>query len=128
MSALGWVLRDTPLLPGAVAARGRVARRLAERLLQGGREDLQGVAGADWLFVVGADLPWVDGVHWLGLEPGVRGLWLPTTHAPDVPPQLLAQTVRERIGLPAVCLPHATLAAGSVGPVHLDHLAAWRVR
>ena len=129
MSApVAWVPRDPPLAPCAVVAEGPCATALAERLLAEGRDDRRGLAspGERRLLVVGDDLPWVDGVRWLGVDPAARGLFLPTTLQPTLPVPLLAEAVRRRVGLPAVALPGAVWAAGALGPLQVHRLAAWR--
>jgi hypothetical protein len=56
---------------------------------------LLGVATPESLFVLGAvdDLPWVDGVAYVGRDPDAPALLLPTTHAPSVHPALLQQAL-----------------------------------
>jgi MoxR-vWA-beta-propeller ternary system domain bpX5 len=97
-----WAEREPPLVPCAVAATGDVARRLAARLLELDRavsNRLFGVAGQTTLVVLGeeADLPWVDGVSYLGQDPTAPGLLLPTHVEPIVPAaNLLERALRKR--------------------------------
>lgn len=97
-----WGDREPPLVPWAVAATGDVARRLAERLLELDRaisSRLYGVAGPTTLLVLGEEtnLPWVDGVAYLGRDPAAPGLLLPTHLEPLVPTaNLLEQALRNR--------------------------------
>ncbi len=65
---------------------------------------LTGVVGvlgdAPLCVVIGAAdaLPWIDGVRYLGRDDAAAALLLPTTHAPDVAPALLARAVQARVG------------------------------
>lgn len=93
-----WLPRPEPLAPAAAMATGAAVRRLAARLLW--REDgalarLRGVAGPDLLLLLGPaeELPWIDGVSYLGVDPAAPALLLPTTLAPSVPPALLERAL-----------------------------------
>ncbi|MBI4747482.1 MAG: hypothetical protein HY774_03295 [Acidobacteria bacterium] len=91
-----WHPRTIPLAPVGTAAVGETAWRLAERLLAGDDESLdllEGVAGPDWLVVLGpeASLPWVDGVMYLGRDPLAPALLLPTVLLPSLPVTLVEQ-------------------------------------
>jgi len=71
------------------------------RLLQLPEEQLarlRGVGGVDFLLVLGAveDLPWCDGVHYLGREPGTPELLSPCAETSNVPPALLLHALSER--------------------------------
>ena len=87
---VAWRLRDEPLLPTCVVARGAAARVLARRVLQ--RDDaslakLEGLSAGEWLLFRGAasDLPWADGAIYLGRDAAAPALLLPTLwhSAPD---------------------------------------------
>ena len=89
-------LREEPLEPIGVVARGSVARRLARELLRwpeqslsGARclADLRAARVADGLFLLGESrsLPWVEGVQDLGRDPEAPELLLPTHAAPRLP-------------------------------------------
>lgn len=98
---LRWRVREPPLEPVAAAATGEAARALAERLLAMPDERLaalSGVAGTEVLVVTGerGDLPWVDGVQYLGRDPQAPGLLLPTTLSPAVPLPLVERAVMLR--------------------------------
>jgi hypothetical protein len=101
---VGFRARSEPLVPAAAAAAGAVARRLAARLLAHGDDalaKLAGVArgGAEPVLVVlgeAADLPWVDGVLYLGRDPRAPALLVPTLLEPDVPIELVARAVVRR--------------------------------
>lgn len=99
--AITWSLREPPLEPSGCFASGDAALLLATRLLELSSSDaarfarLSGVATPDSLFVMGAadDLPWCDGVAYVGRDPDAPALLLPTTHAPSVHPALLQQAL-----------------------------------
>ena len=101
-----WSTRAVPLPPAAVAARGKAAALLVARLralpddrlarLEGGASDgLVVVAGAS------EDLPWVDGVVYLGHDPAAADLLVPTTHMASAPAMLVEAALRARGALPA---------------------------
>lgn len=96
-----WRPRPDPLEPAGVAARGAAARSLAARLLARGDEELgrlRGVAGPELLVALGAaaDLPWTDGVSYLGRDPDAPLLLLPTNREPAVPARLLERALLAR--------------------------------
>lgn len=104
--AISWSTRDVPLTPVAVVARGDVAPRLIARLraLPDDRlARLEGGATGSVVIVAGApeDLPWVDGVTYLGREPGAAELLVPTTRRADAPAALVEAALRVRAGLPS---------------------------
>ncbi|WP_459179345.1 bpX5 domain-containing protein [Streptomyces sp.] len=98
-----WTPREPPLPAVAAAASGPAARALAAAVIAG-RDDgstarLRAAHAADWLVVLsddpaGADLPWADGVHWLGRD---SGLLVPThlTLQPD--PGLVARAAARHV-------------------------------
>jgi MoxR-vWA-beta-propeller ternary system protein len=134
-AALDLVPREAPLAPVAALATGEAARRLARRLLAASDAELarlEGVAGPDLLAVTGAeaDLPWVDGVHYLGRDPDAPALLLPTAARPVIPAPLLERALLARA--PADGTPYAVLPApltlvplGGARPVLRARLAAW---
>jgi hypothetical protein len=98
---LRWHVREPPLEAVAAAATGPTARALVRRLLALAPErlaSLRGVAGRDVVLVVGEEsaLPWVDGVQYLGRDPGAPALLLPTTLRPAVPLALVERAVMLR--------------------------------
>jgi len=98
---LRWQVREPPLEPVAAAATGPAARALARRLMAMSPERLgalSGVAGGELLLVLGAgkDLPWVDGVQYLGRDPEAPGLLLPTALRPAVPLPLVERAAMLR--------------------------------
>lgn len=126
--------RAVPLAPAAAAARGGAARALAERLLDRDDEALAKLAGV-WapglILVMGeADLlPWVDGVVYLGRDPGAPALLLPTALSPDVPAPLLERAVRARADLAApiavLADPPALVSAGGARAIERTRLLAF---
>lgn len=101
--AIGWRARAAPLAPAAVAAEGAAAKRLALRVLARSDEalaKLAGVAGPGVLLFTGAnaELPWVDGAIYLGVERDAPGLLLPCNREADVPAALLEKALTRRAG------------------------------
>lgn len=96
--------RDVPLAPTAVAATERDSvARLVRALATRSRETLASFTAscaADVLIVAGpsAELPWFPGLRYLGLEPGTRGLLLPTHTRCDVPAVIVENALRMRFG------------------------------
>lgn len=130
-----WRPREQPLAPAAVAARGPAARALAQRLLARDDQTLArwlGVASADLLLLLGEghELPWADGVTYLGRDPQAPALLLPTTLEPDVPAALLQQALLGRAGAAATPLavlpgPHELVPAGPARPLLRAEIARW---
>jgi hypothetical protein len=99
MLVVRFVPRDVPLRPVAAVAAGSASRALARRLLartDGELAALRGVAGRELILVQGDDLPWVDGVIYLGVDPDAPSLLVPTTHAFDAPPALVERALTTR--------------------------------
>ena len=93
---IAWDIREPPLAPAGALGSGGVARRLAAALKPGALSSLRMASSAQWLLVVGApeDLPWVDGVRYLGRD---DGLLMPTTRVPSVPAALLGAALSEKM-------------------------------
>jgi hypothetical protein len=131
---LDWTPREEPLVPRAVAAAGAALERLIDRLRQlpGDRlSRLEGVVGEDLLVVLGAadDLPWVDGVVYLGRSEQAPSLLLPTAVSPSIPESLLDRAVRLRAGSmppPLAVLPDRALVASvaAARPLTAEAVAA----
>ncbi|MFT3774163.1 MAG: hypothetical protein QM820_53045 [Minicystis sp.] len=126
--------RAAPLAPVAAAARDAAAVALAKRLLD--RDDdalakLSGASAAGLLLILGeADaLPWVDGVVYLGRDPGAPALLLPTAIEPAVPAPLFERAVLSRGGLaaPVAVLvdPPALVSLGGARAIQRARLTAW---
>lgn len=118
MITVSWSPREVPLAIDGAVAVGDVARRWARRLLA---DPPQGVVTDDALVVLGPEVPWVDGLVYIGREPGVPGLWMDTRLSPSVPADLLRRT---RPG-PFVWLPDRRIDVTAVDRFDADHLRAW---
>jgi hypothetical protein len=117
-------------------ARGSGAAALARHLL-GTRDEaalarLSGVRGPGLLLVLGreADLPWIDGIVYLGKDPAAPSLLLPSALEPDVPPALLERAILARafaLEAPIAVLAHPPALAGAGGarPVRSKELQAF---
>lgn len=114
---IAWQTRLAPLAACAVAARGEVARELAQRALTRDDEELaklHGVAGQGIVILLGESefLPWADGALYLGRESEALSLLLPTTMMPNVPLALVERAMRARFAtlpLPLAVLPQWNL-------------------
>jgi hypothetical protein len=92
---------------------------------------LRAGAGADLLVVAGPEhqLPWVDGIAFLGVDDGAPRLRLPTALAPSLPPDLLERLLVGRSGTgPVAVLPDGdgglvTIAAAGLGALDGPALA-----
>jgi hypothetical protein len=101
MLRVGQAPRIHPLTPCAALALGPSTLAFLARLLQLPEPRLlrlRGVAGRDFLLALGSaeDLPWCDGLHYLGREPGTPELLLPCAETSNVPPTLLLRALSER--------------------------------
>lgn len=105
--------------------RGPVALALADRVLRA-PGDWQGVVGDQLLVVIGADLPWVDGVRFVGLAH--PGLWLDTRTEPQVPLPWLAARLVKQGPVAWVREPDLLIPLAEAAPLHLPTLQAWRNR
>lgn len=109
MRVLQWERRHEALAPAGLVTAGAVTRRLLAQLKPASDEALQRltvVATRDLMVLLGAtgDLPWIDGARYCAPAPGAPTLWLPTTVAPALPPDLLRQSAVQRVGERAVLL------------------------
>lgn len=101
--ALGWAPRVVPLVPAALVAVRGVIPALHARLA-GADDDalgrLRGVCTDDVWIVLGEaeDLPWVDGLTYLGRDPEAPSLWLPTYLEVRPPAVLVERALRARLG------------------------------
>jgi hypothetical protein len=133
--AVRWLARDEPLPARAVVGAGPSARRLAASLLA--RDDaslarLRGVAAAEWIAVEGdaEDLPWADGVVYLGRDPEAPSLLVPTRARPSVPAAWLEQALRRTHAqllapIAVVDAPAAVLSLASARAIARSHVARW---
>ena len=131
-----WRPRGIALVPCGLAARGPVARALAQALL-GWSEPrlaaLRACAGDEALVVLGEEsaLPWIDGACYLGRDPGAPSWVMPTNRAPAVPMSIFAEALAQR--LPGAG-PWAVVPAGekltvfglaAAAPIARARLLAW---
>jgi hypothetical protein len=129
--ALTFHPRPTPLAPEMALAEGSAARRLL-CIEDAALARLSGVCAADLLAVLGAeaDLPWVDGVRYLGRDPSAPALFLPTALAPAAPLPLLERALLAAAsagGAPLAVLPEPlrVVPLGAARPVERARLARW---
>jgi hypothetical protein len=135
---VAFVPREQPLTPAAAAAVGPVARRLAERLLAAADSQLgslRAVASRDVLLLVGEaeSLPWVDGIAYLGYDPGAPRLLLPTALQPDVPADLFERALFRRLAdapgpLAVLSSPRLLVQAASARRLERRLLEQWLSR
>jgi hypothetical protein len=135
IQALRFLPRAEPLAPAAALAEGAVAVRLARRLLALSDEALgrlAGVSGDGILAVTAAeaDLPWVDGVCYLGRDPAAPALLLPTARAPALPLPLLERALvaaapEGAAPLAVLTDPLRLVPLGGERPVDRARLVAW---
>lgn len=90
--------RERALTPCAALAWADAVPALLTRLAEldpARLARLRAVHGTRFLLVLGEgdDLPWVDGLTFLGKDEGAPRLLLPTTHAPTVPSALFERAV-----------------------------------
>lgn len=130
-----WSQRASPLRPLGLIAVGPSARALAGRLLRRGDEELlrlRGVGGPQALVVLGAepDLPWVNGVTYLGRDERAPALLVPTQLEPDVALPLYQLALLRECAAPpgpVAFLPAAGLLVpiGGAQPIERERLAGW---
>jgi hypothetical protein len=112
---LGWQPRPVPLRARAAVGLGPIGVRLAGAI--GGRPlEVVRFEGALVLIGAEAELPWVEGVLYLGIDPRAPGLLVPTHRAPTVPIDLLARALIAGRGLaPPIALVHEPALALALG-------------
>lgn len=116
-----WSPRPEPLTPCGCTAAGPVALLLARRLLQAPRS-LSGVRAGDRLVLLGDDLPWVDGVLYLGRESPLDPVLLPTHLAPDWPASWIGEVLRRRSRAPWAVLPQGVIGLSQASRVEPELL------
>ena len=131
---VSWVPREVPLPPRAATATGAALGRLVERLRllpEDRLARLEAVAGDDLLVVLGAeaDLPWVDGLVYLGRSDQAPSLLLPTAVEPSIPEPVFERALRRRAGAaapPLAVLPDRVVIASvaAARPLSARALAA----
>lgn len=139
MSRVQAILRAKPLAPSAALGVGAAASALVERLLALQPERLarlRGVASSDAVLVLGSseDLPWCDGIAYLGHDPDSPELLVPCAVAPSVPAPLLVRALQLRLATTlqtpfAVWFePPLVLSVADARTVHAAQLQQWRER
>jgi hypothetical protein len=111
MQVLAWERRTQALTPAGMVTRGDVTQRLLAQLATASEAELANlsvVATRELMVLIGAndDLPWIDGARYCAPDPQVATLWLPTTLAPTLPPDLLRRSAAPRAGAGALLLWH----------------------
>ncbi len=138
---LRWSIRDASLAPLGVLALDGCARRLGQRLLEEPAARLKlwrGLSGTGLLALFGDELPWVDGVQYLGKE---GGLWMPTWLQPSVPASWLSRALAnlhgagqwlvvprcgpDDVGQDAVTATPLLLSAAQAGPLAVSRIRSW---
>jgi hypothetical protein len=117
-----WQSRLDTLEPSALLAVGETARRLREKLLSLDDEKLsalQGVFAENMLFIVGADLPWVDGVIYLGKDTEAPSIFLPTNLLPNIPLDLFEKSLLSRFSeqKPFAVVQNQIIPIGKMHPI-----------
>lgn len=105
---LSWSPRANPLAAEGCLAQGEVARELRRNLARresDPRARFRAVEFEDGLVLLGAELPWVEGLIYLGC---VGSLYLPTLWQPDLPIEWLQARLRDLGEPPWVLLPPLT--------------------
>ncbi len=130
-----FALRPDPLEPLCVVGVGAVARALASRALRSDDASLQalrGVATEDALLLLGPreSLPWVDGVVYLGCDPGAPLLLLPTQRRPTAPVDAFERAILRRLrhAPPPIAVlthPPRLVSVAEARPVARARLQAW---
>jgi hypothetical protein len=93
---LAWRPREEPLSPEALIATGDARLSVIRRLLElddVALEKMSGVDGEGVIVVIGPDLPWADGVRYLGRDAAARSLLLPTNQRPNIPLDLFERSI-----------------------------------
>jgi hypothetical protein len=125
--------RRSPLEAIAVYAEGAVAHALIEQLAAASGERigaLRGVARADCAVLLGPalELPWVDGVLYLGRDERAPQLLLPTYCEPELPCELLERRVLAAAQPPPIAVvpcAQRLVAVGQARALDRAALRAW---
>lgn len=132
------VPRGKPLTASAALGVAAAASALVERLLELDPERLarlRGVASADTVLVLGNrdDLPWCEGIAYLGHDPDAPELLVPCAVTPDVPAPLLLRALQQRFAkLRPPCAvwlePPLVLSVADAQTLDPGRLQSWRER
>ena len=124
-----WSPRWPPLEPLAVVGEGAAASALINRLADDARlPTWTGVFGDGVVVLLGADLPWCEGVEYFGRESAESWLLVPTSFAPDVPVSWVEHRYRAaapRVGWPCVLTRGgALIPVGNAAPIDRSKILA----
>jgi hypothetical protein len=132
---MSWVDRKIVLAPIAAYAHGAAAIELAHKLSKWPADrlaKLSGVSTKNTIVVLAQqedELPWVDGIQYLGKDPAAPQLLLPTALAPDVHAGLFERAIAGKartVGLIAVVPdPPAIIPMKPALPLTVAKLAAF---
>ncbi len=126
-----WRPRPIPLSPCGAVALGAVATRLARYLSKCPQERLdrlQGVAGTELIAILGTanDLPWVEGIRYLGKDSLAPGLLLPCNRKPILSVGLLAAAInRQETPLALLDKPGRLIPLIQARPIERSLLLSW---
>lgn len=124
-----WTPRDAPLAIEAALATGEAARALARRLLTiADLSPLRAAATDELLVILGDNLPWVDGIVYLGRDATAPRMYLPTTLAPSVAPAMLARGVERQKQVaagPFALVPPLVIPLAAATSLDRSRLEAW---
>ena len=132
-------VRESALAPSAVLALREVALSLVARLLELDEQRLsrlRAVRGAEFLLLQGSpsDLPWCDGLIYLGKDEAAPQLLMPTTLTPNVPTALFERALARHcqsnpaplLGPWAVSLePPLLISLAESRPLSLERVRRW---
>jgi len=111
---LSWSARTLPLVVEACWAEGKVTRALQARLARGYRPDLRAAQVGGVLVLLGSDLPWVEGLTYLGRE---GNLFLPTLWQPSLPAAWIEARLHDFGDAPWALVPSGTVVGLSQASV-----------
>jgi MoxR-vWA-beta-propeller ternary system domain bpX5 len=125
-----WDNRFDSLEPLALITFDEAARRLRDKLLSFDDEKLsawQGVYALDLLFIAGADLPWTDGVIYLGKDARTTSIFIPTNLRPNVPFDLFEKSLLRRFAAqkPFAVVENQIIPVGKMRPISRKVLSAF---
>jgi hypothetical protein len=127
--------RDDILEPAAAAGLGPIARLLAARLMLLSDDQLsrlRGCAGNGIVAVLGEakDLPWVDGVAYLGRDPDAPRLLVPAMLRPNVAMDVFERAIARRAATlqgpwAVLATPPRLFSVADAAIINRVHLSKW---
>jgi len=119
-----WINRFDALAPQALIAFGAAAQRLRSKLLKLDDEklaNLQGVFAENLIFVSGSaeNLPWADGVIYLGRDAPAASILVPTNLRPNVPVDLFEKSLLKNFAAqkPFAVVEDKIISVGAMRPI-----------